>query len=274
MCIGRVGDFSRRNPLVVVDRFPLALVTAALFLRGAGKALRSKRIQSQERFPVEVDASSRVRSKTCARALPRGRRKFSALPEQSTPTSRDGSVRDQHGAEDSAARRPPPALMTSRPRRQKDEPSPVLEQRRCNYFAAAGLPLLRGRIHRGRSNRTGGPAVAVIDEVLAKVFRGARGQNSVSPVKVFAGNCRRGQWPDRRGELIEITVMAGIRNRLFEGAGRFALPAFCPRLSKRRLLFCEIRFAFTGERIRHGRPAAPHDPEHRSVVGGSGVEDL
>ena len=103
----------------------------------------------------------------------------------------------------------------------------------ADYFATVGLPLLRGRAFTAaEATQPGGPAVAVIDEVLAKKLwpdGDALGQRIQFPVRESASpeTAEDGSGQIKRGEPIEIIgIVPVIRNRLFEKepAGSLYLP--------------------------------------------------
>jgi hypothetical protein len=93
----------------------------------------------------------------------------------------------------------------------------------AGYFAAVGLPLLRGRTFtEAEAIEHTGPAVAIIDEVLAKKLwpdGDALGQQIQFPVRTGAAPETTDDTGDqiKRGEPIEIIgIVPAIRNRLFE----------------------------------------------------------
>ena len=156
---------ARRGP----DRFSLALVTAAaLFIRGAAKAAS-----------VETDCRPRVSSSS--KSMRPGwfdqkragiftasvRRQISALPACSTPASRHGSVRDQHDTQ--SGLRPAFAPRHAKPATRRRGgvllPSGTASER---IISQRGIAVLRGRTFRPPKRPAGGPAVAIIDEALAK----------------------------------------------------------------------------------------------------------
>jgi predicted permease len=232
-------SFVPRNPLVVVQiAFSLGLVTAAaLFLRGAGKAASVETgFQARNVFLVETDAS--LSGFDQRRALDLYRmvgEKFSALPGVEHA---DISATVPFGI--SSVRRT--VLRAGLSPAPEDRPATAAEGRTfspfwnsvgANYFAAVGLPLLRGRAFTAaEAAQPGGPAVAIIDEVLAKKLwpeGDALGQSIQFPVLKNAppetGETSGGQI--KRGEPIEIIgIVPAIRNRLFEKelAGSIYLP--------------------------------------------------
>src|SRR3954468_14732040 len=231
--------FLPRNPLVVVQiGFSVALVTAAgLFLRGAANAAAVETgFNAKNVFLVEVDASlggfDQKRALDLYRALGE---KLSALPGVQHA---DISATVPFGI-NSVRRTVLRAGLSPAP---DDKPATAAEGRTfspfwnsvgANYFAAAGLPLLRGRTFTPAEATTpGGPPVAVIDEVLAKKLwpdGDALGQRIQFPVRENAlpETADDGSGLIKRGESIEIIgIVPAIRNRLFERepAGSLYLP--------------------------------------------------
>ena len=221
--------FVPRNPLVVVQiAFSLALVTAAaLFLRGAANAAAVETgFKAKNVFLVEVDAS--LGGFNQQRALDLYRtvgEKFSALP---AVAHADISATVPFGI--NTVRRT--VLRAGVLPAPDDKPATAAEGRTftpfwnsvgANYFAAAGLPLLRGRTFTAaEATEPGGPAVAVIDEVLAKKLwpdGDALGQRIQFPVRQGAPpeSAEQDSGQIKRGEPIEIIgIVPAIRNRLFE----------------------------------------------------------
>jgi predicted permease len=221
--------FLPRNPLVVVQiAFSLALVTAAaLFLRGAVNAAAVETgFKAKNVFLVEVDAS--LGGFNQQRALDLYRtvgEKFSALPDvQHT----DISAMVPFGI--NTARRA--VLRAGLSPAPDNKPATAAEGRTfspfwnsvgVDYFAAVGLPLLRGRTFTTtEATEPGGPAVAVIDEVLAKKLwpeGDALGQRIQFPVRegVTPETAEDNGGQIKRGEPIEIIgIVPPIKNRLFE----------------------------------------------------------
>ncbi|HEV2803539.1 MAG TPA: ABC transporter permease [Chthoniobacterales bacterium] len=231
--------FLPRNPLVVIQiAFSLALVTAAaLFIRGATNAAAVETgFKAKNVFLVEVDASLGGADQKRALELYRMvREKFSALPgvEQA-----DISATVPFGI--NTVRKT--VLRAGLSPASDDKPATAAEGRTfapfwnsvgANYFAAAGLPLLRGRTFTAsEAMEPGGPAVAIIDDVLAKKLwpdGDALGQRIQFPVRKDAPpeTADDGSGQIRRGEAIEIVgIVPAIRNRLFEHepAGTLYLP--------------------------------------------------
>ena len=101
--------------------------------------------------------------------------------------------------------------------------SPIWNSVGADYFATVGLPLLRGRTFTAaEATQPGGPAVAVIDDVLAKKLwpdGDALGQRIQFPVLKSASpeTAGEGSGEIRRGEPIEIVgIVPASKNRLFE----------------------------------------------------------
>jgi predicted permease len=93
----------------------------------------------------------------------------------------------------------------------------------ADYFATVGLPLLRGRsFTQAEATQRGGPAVAVIDEVLAKKLwpeGDALGQRIQFPIRLETTpeNAAADSNEIKRGESIEIIgIVPTTRVRLFE----------------------------------------------------------
>lgn len=231
--------FLPRNPLVVVQiAFSLALVTAAaLFLRGAGKAASVETgFQAKNVFLVETDASlggfDQKRAQNLYRIVGE---KFAGIPGVQHA---DISATVPFGI-NTVRRR---VLRAGVPPAPDDRPATAAEGRTftpfwnsvgANYFAAVGLPLLQGRTFTAaEATEPGGPAVAIIDEVLAKkLWPGgdALGQRIQFPVLESAPpeTVEDGSGEIKRGEPIEIIgIVRAIKNRLFEKepAGSIYLP--------------------------------------------------
>jgi predicted permease len=222
--------FLPRNPLVVVQiACSLALVTAAaLFIRGAGKAASvDSGLHAENTFLVEVDAVLAGFDQKRAQDLYRiVEQKLSALPGVSHAGI---SATVPFGI--SAVRKS--VLRFGLSPAPDDKPATAAEGRTfspfwnsvgSDYFATVGLPLLRGRTFTSaEATQPGGPAVAIIDEVLARKLwpdGDALGQRIQFPV-------RDGVAPEvpadnsgeiRRGEPIEIIgIVPASKIRLFEG---------------------------------------------------------
>ncbi|HMG04867.1 MAG TPA: FtsX-like permease family protein, partial [Chthoniobacterales bacterium] len=203
--VRRRWRFLPRNPLVVVQiAFSLALLTAAaLFIRGANKAASLETgLRVENDLLLEVDASlggfDPQRAEQLYRTLSD---RLAALPGV------------QHVSVSATA----PFGMVSLARAiqragmhvgKDDKPANAAEglafSSRYNsvgaeYFAAVGLPILRGRnFTPGEATQSNSPAVAVIDEALAKKL-----------------------WPDgdALGQRIQIASDAAPRAKRDDGGG-------------------------------------------------------
>jgi predicted permease len=221
--------FLPRNPLVVVQiAFSLALVTAAgLFLRGAAKAASVETgFRAGNAFLVEIDASLGGFDPKRARDLYRiVGEKFSALPGvehagiSATVSFGNNTVRRTVLR---AGLNPAPDAKPATPAEGQSF-TPVWNSVGGDYFAAVGLPLLRGRAFTtGEVTQPGGPAVAIIDEVLAKKLwpdGNALGRQIQFPVLKSAPpeTAEDGTGEIKRGEPIEIIgIVPATKNRLFE----------------------------------------------------------
>jgi predicted permease len=221
--------FLPRNPLVVVQiAFSLALVTAAaLFIRGAGKAASVETgLHAESAFLVEIDASlggfDRKRAQDLYRLVSE---KFSALPgvqHVGISATVPFGISSRQKTVLRAGILPAPDARPATPAEGLSF-SPSWNSVSADYFAAVGLPLLRGRAFTAaEATQPGGPAVAVIDEVLAKKLwpdGDALGQQIQFPVRESAppetGDDGNGEI--KRGEPIEIVGIVPVtKNRLFE----------------------------------------------------------
>jgi predicted permease len=220
--------FLPRNPLVVAQiAFSLALVTAAaLFVRGATKAASVETgLKTGNTFLVEVDASlggfDRARTQDLYRlvnerlaALPGVEHaSLSAIVPFGLNTVQRGVQRA--GVHPAADARPATAAegMTF---------APSWNSIGADYFSAVGLPLLRGRAFTAaEAAQPGGPAVAIIDDVLAKKLwpeGDALGQRIQFPIRkdAPAESAADNGGEIRRGESIEIVgIVPATKARLF-----------------------------------------------------------
>ena len=171
----RRWHFLPRNPLIVVQfALSLALVTAAaLFIRGANKAANiATGIRSEHLFMVEVDASLAGFDRTRASQTYRtAEERLAGLPGvQSagiTSTVPFGMMMHSRQVQRAGVAASPDT-----------KPATAAEGRAFSatwrsigsgYFAATGIPIVRGRpLTEAEATQAGGPAVAVIDEALAK----------------------------------------------------------------------------------------------------------
>jgi predicted permease len=221
--------FLPRNPLVVVQiAFSLALVTAAaLFIRGAGNAASlDTGLHADNTFLVEIDASLGGFDQKRARDLYRTLvETFTALPGvqhasvSATVPFGTNAVRrtvQRAGVHPAADAKPATAA-------EGLSFTPSWNSVGADYFAAVGLPLIRGRAFTAaETTQSGGPAVAIIDEVLAKKLwpdGDALGQQIQFPIRENAPpeNSDASSGEIKRGEAIEIIgIVPATKNRLFE----------------------------------------------------------
>jgi predicted permease len=173
--VRRRWKFLPRNPLVVAQiAFSLALLTAAaLFVRGASKAASvDTGLTPGASFLVETDASlagyDQKRSQDLYRTL---EQRLASLPsaERATvsATVPFGMISLNRKIQRAGFQPAPDA-----------KPATAAEGLAFNaawnsvgadYFATVGLPVVRGRaFNQAEATQSGGPMVAIIDEVLAK----------------------------------------------------------------------------------------------------------
>jgi len=233
----RRWKFLPRNPLVVIQMAcSLALVTAAaLLIRSATRASSVETgLHVANDFLLEVDASlggfDRNRTQDLYRTL--GER-FAALPgvERASISALVpfGNNTIRRGVQRAGVY----PESESKPATAADGlvVSPNWNSIGTDYFAAVGLPLLRGRSFTAvEATQPGGPAVAVIDEVLAKKLwpdGNALGQHIQFPIDRTAPPERAGEGDKaaiKRGEPIEIIgVVPATKSRLFESEPHGAL---------------------------------------------------
>ncbi len=219
----RRWKFWPRSPLVAFQvACSLALLTAAfLFLRGAGKAASIETgLQPGNSVLVEFDASlsgyDRSRARQIYGALAE---RFAALPgvesASISATVPFGMVRLKRPVE------LPGAAAESQPIRAS------FNSIGADYLRTAGLPLWRGRAFTAaEATQTNGPAVALIDDVLAKKLwpnGDALGQHLQ-----LAGEKAIGSSGDvGPGESIEVVgIVPAVRSGVFEkeASGAIYLP--------------------------------------------------
>jgi predicted permease len=173
--VRRRWKFFPRNPLVVAQiAFSLALLTAAaLFIRGAGKAASvDTGLTAGTSFLLETDASLAGYEPKRAQDLYRSlEERLASLP----------------GAEHASVSATVPFGMISLNRNvQRAGLQPASDSKPAtaaeglafsaawnsvggDYFATVGLPIVRGRVFsQAEATQSGGPMVAIIDDVLAK----------------------------------------------------------------------------------------------------------
>jgi predicted permease len=221
--------FLPRNPLVVVQiAFSLALLTAAaLFVHGALSAAAVETgFKSKNLFLVEIDAGlSGFDQKRVLDLYRTVGEKFSALPGVQQAGVSATVPFGMNAVRRSVLR----AGLTPAP---DNKPATAAEGRTftpfwnsvgADYFAAVGLPFLRGRAFTvAEATEAGGPAVAIIDEVLAKKLwpeGDALGQRIQFPAREGTApeRAEENSGQIRRGEPIEIIgIVPPIKNRLFE----------------------------------------------------------
>jgi predicted permease len=206
---GRRRKFLPRHPLVAVQiGCSLALLTAAfLFIRGADKAASiDTGLQPGASFLVELDASLSGYEAPRARQLYRAvEERFGALP----------------GVENASVSATVPfgmvglARLVERPGAADSLPLRVsFNTVGETYFSTVGLPLLRGRnFTSAESNAESGPAVAVIDDVLAKKLW--PNEDALGQHLQFAGD-RRGSGDIAPGQPIEVVgIVPTTRSAVF-----------------------------------------------------------
>jgi predicted permease len=219
--------FLPRNPLVVIQiAFSFALVTAAaLFIRGATKAGSIESgLRVENDFLVEVDASlggfDRARARELYRAL--GER-FAALPgvqhASISALVSFGNNTIRRGVQRAGAY----PESDSQPATAADglSFSPHWNSVGADYFAAVGLPISRGRAFTpAETTQSGGPPVAIIDEILAKKLwpdGNALGQRIQFPKSRNALPEKLEEGEIKRAEEIEIVgIVPAITSKLFE----------------------------------------------------------
>ena len=173
--VRRRWKFLPRNSLVTVQiACSLALLTAALLLiRGAGKASSVETgLQTERSFLVEVDASlggfDGPRARELYRAL---EERFAALPgverASISATVPFGMISQSKKVQRAGVQPPPGAQPATAAEGLAFRPKWLRVG--ADYFNTVDLPLLRGRAFTvAEATQAGGPAVAIIDEALAK----------------------------------------------------------------------------------------------------------
>jgi len=235
--VRRRWRFLPRHPLVVAQiALSLALLTAAgLFIRGATKAASvDTGLQTDRDFIVEIDATLGGQNPQRARQLYRTlEEKFAALPgvehASISSTVPFGMITLDKAVQRAGARVAP-----------GDKPATAAEGLAfsanydsvgADYFATVGVPLLRGRAFTvAEATQPGGPAVAIIDEALAKKLwpegnalgqriqfasdKAPRGKSNQGGGVNMAGDISGDIKP---GETIEIVgIVAATRSALFQ----------------------------------------------------------
>ncbi|HWP89039.1 MAG TPA: ABC transporter permease, partial [Burkholderiales bacterium] len=225
----RRWKFLPRNPLVVIQMgFSLALVTAAaLLIRSANKAASiDTGLKVANDFLVEVDATLGGFDKNRARDLYRALdERFAALPGVERASVSALAPFGNTSIRRSVQRAGVYPESDSKPATPADglAVAPNWNSVGADYFATVGLPLLRGRsFTAAEATQPGGPAVAVIDDVLAKKLwpeGDALGQHIQFPIDRTAPE-KAGEGDSaeiKRGEPIEIIgIVPATKSRLFE----------------------------------------------------------
>ncbi|MEO5721355.1 MAG: ABC transporter permease [Chthoniobacterales bacterium] len=220
--------FLPRNPLIVAQiAFSLALLTAAaLFIRSATKAASiDSGLRADNTFLIETDASlggfDQNRAEDLYRTL---HDKFAAIPSVErasiSATVPFGTTSIRKSVQRAGTHVAPGAKPAS-----PEEGltfSPWWNSVGADYFATVGLPLLRGRaFSEAEASQPGGPAVAIIDEDLAKKLwpngdaLGHQMQFPVLDIPVAESSQPSGEI--KRGQPIEIIgIVPRVKNRLFD----------------------------------------------------------
>lgn len=250
--------FLPRSPLVVVQiAFSLALITAAaLFIRSATKAATiDLGLQVDEDFLVEVDASLGGFDQRHAQDLYRIiEERLAALPGVEHASMAALVPFGNTSIRRSVQRAGVYPESDAKPATAADGLlfSPNWNSVGANYFETVGLPLLRGRAFTvGEVMQAGGPAVAIIDDILAKKLwpeGDALGQHIQFPLNKnvapeTAADEESGEI--KRGEAIEIVgIVPASKMRLFENQapGALYLPSARGFLSD---VFFFVKFAST-----------------------------
>jgi predicted permease len=234
--IRRRWKFLPRNPLVVVQiAFSLALLTAAaLFIRGASKAASvNTGLQPGASFLVETDASLAGYETKRAQDLYRSlNERLAALPgvehASVSATIPFGMISLNKNVQRAGLQAAPDAKPATAAEGLAF--SAAWNSVGADYFATVGLPVLRGRaFNEAEATQSGGAAVAIIDEVLAKKLwpdGDALGQQiqfaSDKAPRAKGSDSRVGMSEDlsgtiKPGETIEVVgVVPATRNALFE----------------------------------------------------------
>ena len=191
----RRWKFLPRNPLVVVQiAFSLALLTAAaLFIRGAGKASSvDTGLQTSSNYLLETDASlagyDQPRARELYRTLEERLASLAGVESASISSSVPFGMIELGKTVRRAGTNPGPDAKPATAAEGLAFPA-TSSNVGADYFKTVGLPLLRGRsFTMAEAMHQTSPAVAIIDEVLAKKL-----------------------WPegDALGQRIEFTEMDG-----------------------------------------------------------------
>ena len=277
----RRWKFLPRNPLVVVQiGFSLALVTAAaLFIRGARTAANIDTGLNTERlFLVEVDASLRGYDRAHTQQLYRTLgEKLAALPgvesasiSTSIPFGMLGYGKRVHRADS------PPPEEAKPGTAAYDLGFSGYRSVGADYFKTTGLPLLRGRTFTvAEATQPGGPAVAIIDDKLARKLwpeGDALGQRLQFAAEIAppadngersgAAKVDEANGHIRPGESIEVVgIVPHTRNVFFEeGPGDFFYVPFA------RDFQTDVNFLVKFSSLPQGSEASAADLLRRSVM--------
>jgi len=270
----RRWKFLPRNPLVVLQiAFSLALLTAAaLFVRGATKAANvDTGLQTDKTFLVEVDASLGGFDRQSTRDLYRRvNEKLATLPgvEHASISAivPFGISTVKRGIQRAGVHPAPDAHPVTPAEGQTF--APWWNSIGADYFAAVGLPLLRGRpFTTAEATQGNAPAVTIIDDVLAKkLWPGgdALGQRIQFPFRDDAPpEIAADSGEIRRGESIEIVgIVPATRGRLIEQEPSGAL-----YLPYARAFQSDVFFFVTFRSLPLDREAAIADLLRRTVQG-------
>ena len=173
--VRRRWKFLPRNPLVVAQfAFSLALLTAAaLFIRGAGKAASvDTGLTPGASFLLETDASlagyDQKRAQDLYRNLEERLRALPAVEHTSvSATVPFGMISLDRNVQRAGVQLAPDAKPATAAEGLAF--SAAWNSVGADYFATVGLPVTRGRaFNQAEATQSGGPMVAIIDEVLAK----------------------------------------------------------------------------------------------------------
>jgi predicted permease len=225
----RHWKFLPRNPLVVMQiAFSLALITAAaLFIRGAAKAASVETgLHADNTFLVEVDASlggfDRTRTEDLYRVVSEKLASLPGVEHASISATVPFGLNSVKKNVQRAGVHPAPDARPSTAAEGMTL-APWWNGVGADYFATVGLPLLRGRTFTAaEATQAGGPAVAIIDEILAKKLwpnGDALGQRIQIPIRDDAPpeKSEDSNGEIKRGETIEIIgIVPATKNRLFE----------------------------------------------------------
>ena len=263
--VRRRWRFLPRNPLVAVQiACSLALLTAAfLFIRGAARAASVETgLNPGESFLLELDASLSGYDR------PRARQLYSTIEQRlaALPGAEKASISATvpFGMVRLGKRVQPTGATPSQDAGATDSQALRVNFNSvgADFFRTAGLPLLRGRTFTAaEAAQPGGPAVAIIDEVLAKKLWPAG--DALGQHIQFAGANTAPAIPQsgeiNPGEPIEVIgIVPPVRSGVFEKqpAGALYLP-FARGFQNNAFFYVRLRSA--------GSEAATADLLRRTV---------